>query len=85
MYSKQVLPEIVKLIAEDNSIETEADKQKKCGCQVLQLVKNINAKVIDIANEYDSYKEGMFLNMNRPEDFEIVNEKLMKKMISSIM
>jgi len=79
LYSKQVLAEIVKLIEEDNNIVPEADHQKKCGCKVLQLVENLTAEIIDIANEYDRYEEGMFLNMNRLEDFEIVKEKLMNQ------
>lgn len=76
LYSGKVLPEIVKLIEEDKSIKANAEHQKKCRCKVLQLVENLNAEIIDIANEYDRYEEGMFLNMNSPEDFEFVNEKL---------
>lgn len=77
LYSKQVLPEIVKLLEVD-SIKTISDLQGKCGCKVLQVVKNTNAEIIDIANEYAGYKEGMFLNMNRLEDFEIVKKKLVR-------
>ena len=76
LYSKQVLPEIVELIEENKSNIVDTDQQKKCGCKVLQLVENLNAEIIDIANEYDRYGEGMFLNLNKPEDFEIVKDRL---------
>lgn len=75
LYSKKVLPEIKKLISEEG-ITTETIQQSKCGCKVLQLVKNLDAEIIDIASEYAHYEEGMFLNMNRLEDFEIVKERM---------
>ena len=78
LYSRKILPEIAKLIEENISVKTETDHLKKCGCKVLQLVKNLDAEIIDIANEYSRYEEGMFLNMNRPEDFEIVKKRLGK-------
>lgn len=76
LYSKKVLPEIVRLIEED-SIKTNSDQQEKCECKVLQLVQNLNAEIIDIAIEYEKYEEGMFLNMNRPGDFEVAKEKFL--------
>ncbi len=76
LYSKKTLTEIVRVIEEDNSTQAEHNHQKKCVCKVLQLVKNLNAEIIDIADKYESYEEGMFLNMNKPEDFEIVKYKL---------
>ncbi|MDO8551009.1 MAG: molybdenum cofactor guanylyltransferase [Ignavibacteria bacterium] len=68
LYSRQVLPEIVRLIEEDSN-KTISDQQEKCGCKVLKLVKNTSAEIIDIANENEKYEEGMFLNMNSHEDF----------------
>ncbi len=76
LYSKKVLSEIVKLIEEDASINTEKNHHKKCVCKVLQLVQNVDAEIIDIASEYEHYEEGMFLNMNGPEDFEIVRDNI---------
>ncbi len=87
LYSKQVIPDAVRLIEESGNIKTEtvnlleednyeSYKNNKCKCKVLQLVQNLNAEIIDIANEYPEYEEGMFLNMNRPEDFEIVKKTL---------
>lgn len=79
LYSKQVIPDAVRLIEESGDIKTETENYQKCGCKVLQLVLDLNAEIIDIANEYPKYEEGMFLNLNRPEDFEIVREKLHSK------
>lgn len=73
LYSKQDLQEIVELIEDD---KLEINNSQKCGCKVLQLVQKLDAEIIDIANEYDGYEEGMFLNMNKPEDFELVRGRM---------
>ncbi|MBV6421410.1 MAG: putative molybdenum cofactor guanylyltransferase [Ignavibacteriaceae bacterium] len=73
LYSKQDLQEIVELVEDDN---LEINNFQKCGCKVLQLVQKLDAEIIDIANEYDGYEEGMFLNMNKPEDFELVRGRM---------
>ena len=73
LYSKQVIPGIVNIIEEGKA---ETNDHKKCRCKVLQLVENLNAEIIEIATEYDKYQEWMFLNMNRPEDFELTKDKL---------
>jgi molybdopterin-guanine dinucleotide biosynthesis protein A len=73
LYSKQDLQEIVELIKDD---KLEINNSQKCGCKVLQLVQKLDAEIIDIANEYDGYEEGMFLNMNKPEDFELVRGRM---------
>lgn len=73
LYSKQDLQEIVELIEDD---KLEINNFQKCGCKVLQLVQKLDAEIIDIANEYDGYEEGMFLNMNKPEDFELVRGRM---------
>lgn len=73
LYSKQDLQEIVEIIDDD---KFEINNSQKCGCKVLQLVQKLDAEIIDIANEYDGYEEGMFLNMNKPEDFELVRGRM---------
>jgi molybdopterin-guanine dinucleotide biosynthesis protein A len=75
LYSKDALPEIIKLI-EDDGIIIETEQQNKSSCKVLQLVKELNSEIINIESEYVGYLPGMFLNMNKPEDFEFVKEKL---------
>jgi molybdenum cofactor guanylyltransferase len=72
VYSKNILPNIETIIKAENKIEFENSRQEKRGCLVLMLVKDIDAEIIDIALEYEGYKEGMFFNMNNPEDYEFV-------------
>src|SRR5574338_1362657 len=75
LYSKDILSETVKAIEEEESEESLTNQLPKCGCRVLKLVKELNAEIINIESEYVGYLPGMFLNMNKPEDFEIVKEK----------
>lgn len=75
LYSKNILSETVKAIEEEESEESLTNQLPKCGCRVLKLVKELNAEIINIESEYVGYLPGMFLNMNKPEDFEIVKEK----------
>lgn len=72
VYSKNILPNIETIIKAEKNIEGENSRQEKRGCQVLKLIKDVNAEIIDIASEYEKYEEGMFLNMNKPEDYELV-------------
>jgi molybdopterin-guanine dinucleotide biosynthesis protein A len=72
VYSKNILPNIETIIKSEKNIESENSRQEKRGCLVLKLVKDIDAEIIDIALEYEGYKEGMFFNMNKPEDYEFV-------------
>ena len=75
IYSKKVLPEIIKILREDDKRDY-SNKEEKCGCKVLQLVKSLNAEIIDIVSEYNEYKEGMFYNMNKPAEYEFLKENL---------
>lgn len=68
VYSKEVIPEIENLI--ENKTSDVQVGNHKCSCKVLQLVQNIDSDIINIETEYEDYEKGMFLNMNRPEDYE---------------
>lgn len=74
VYSKKVLPEISELINENNF--KPSNKNEKRICKVLQLVKKLNAEIIPIETEFNRYAEGMFFNMNRPEEYEYIKERL---------
>jgi len=76
VYSKKVLPEIIKILEEVDIVDN-SKKQGECGCIVLQLVKSINGEIINIASEYNGYKEGMFYNMNNPAEYEFLRKKLL--------
>ena len=75
VYPKAVLPEIIKIIDEDFPEENSKGNNKR-GCKVLRLVKELDAEIINIESEFDDYKEGMFYNMNRPDEYEYIKEKL---------
>ncbi|MEW6702640.1 MAG: molybdenum cofactor guanylyltransferase [Bacteroidota bacterium] len=85
IYSKNVLPEIEKIIKENITMDERNREsslfttnrhnsleleQKKRGCKVLQLVAAVESEIIDIEKEYSSYVPGTFLNMNNPEEYE---------------
>lgn len=74
VYSKKVLPEISELINENNF--KLSNKNEKRICKVLQLVKKLDAEIIPIETEFKDYVEGMFFNMNRPEEYKYIKERL---------
>ncbi len=66
-YSKSLLPEIENLLKIEED-ETRDSNQKKRKCKVHLLLNLVGAEII-VAEELDFYSEGLFLNMNRPEDY----------------
>ena len=66
-YSKSLLPEIENLLKIEDD-ETRDSNQKKRKCKVHLLLNLVGAEII-VAEELDFYSEGLFLNMNRPEDY----------------
>lgn len=73
-YSKFLLPKI------DNILKTQVDEirnpnQKKRKCNVLSLLDFAGAEIIETA-ELSFYEEGTFLNMNRPDDYTSILERL---------
>jgi molybdopterin-guanine dinucleotide biosynthesis protein A len=73
-YKKSLIPEIEEILKE-NQEETRAEHQHHRKCNVMRLVESTNSKIID-ANTLPFYKEDMFFNMNRPEDYEKILLKL---------
>ena len=76
LYSKKVLPEIIKIL-EETDTKGSSKKREDQTCKVLQLVKNSDAEIINIETQYKDYKEGMFYNMNKPAEYEYIKERLM--------
>ncbi len=75
-YSKSVLPEAEKALKEDQEEQRNAD-QKKRKCKVLSLLDIVGAEIID-AETSPVYKEMLFFNMNRPDDYQKIVEYLNK-------
>ena len=67
-YSKSLLPIIENSLKVEDE-ETRNSSQKKRKCKVHSLLDIAGAEIIDV-KDLDFYKEGTFLNMNRPEDYQ---------------
>lgn len=72
IYSKCLLPNIEQIITINNEYEIRNNKQNKRHCPIMNLIESVNSEIIDIEKEYPNYKIGYFLNMNKPEDYEVV-------------
>ncbi|GBD87252.1 putative molybdenum cofactor guanylyltransferase [bacterium BMS3Abin03] len=68
LYSKSVLPAAEKLLLESTEEESRHKKQTKRKCKVLSLIDVVGAEIID-AEKLQFYKEDIFFNMNKPEDY----------------
>jgi len=66
-YSKKVLP-LAEEILISYTEEIRAGKQKNRKCNVLNLLDKAGSEIID-AEDLSFYKENIFFNMNRPEDY----------------
>lgn len=71
VYSKECVSAAEKLLASEVTISGN----HKSKCQVLQLIDHVGAEIIG-ADAIPCYEEGMFLNMNRKEDYEEVVKRL---------
>lgn len=72
-YSKSVLPKIEKLF-KINEDEIKNSNQRKRKWKVHLLLDLVGAEIIE-ANKLDFYSEGLFLNMNSQEDYQIILSK----------
>ena len=68
VYSKSVLHNIEKLLTSPSN-ELKRQKKTKRKSAVLSLLDVVPKEIIN-AEELDIYKEHMFFNMNRPEDYD---------------
>ena len=66
-YSKSLMPKIEALLKIEED-ETRDSNQKKRKCKVHSLLDLVGSEIIE-AKELDFYNEGIFLNMNRQEDY----------------
>jgi len=73
-YSKSLLLEIENILQiEEDEIRNPNQKRRKCN--VLSLLDKVGSEIIDVKNLI-FYKHGTFLNMNRPEDYKEILEKI---------
>ena len=77
VYNRSLIPYIDNIIDANRTAGDESNPiQNKRGCSVLELVKNVPAKIIDIEEEYKDYRPGTFYNMNRPEEYIFIKDML---------
>lgn len=70
VYSKEVITDIEALVNVDN---IEASEQKS-GCRVLTKLNTLHSETIDIKSINPRYTEGVFFNMNKPEEYQWIRE-----------
>ena len=76
VYDKCCLPVAEKLLEESLNDENRNTQQEKRGCKVLQLIKEMDAEILD-AKALPSFKEDLFFNMNTMDDFKYAKKKLL--------
>lgn len=69
-YSKSVIPKAEKILQQKIE-ETGKDEQKKRCCSVLRLMDEVGSEIID-AEKLLFYKKNIFLNINKPRDYEMI-------------
>jgi molybdopterin-guanine dinucleotide biosynthesis protein A len=72
-YSNSLIPKIDALLKIEDK-ETRDSNQKKRKCKVHSLLDLVGAEIIE-ARELDFYSDGIFLNMNRKEDYQHILTK----------
>ncbi|PKL90208.1 MAG: molybdenum cofactor guanylyltransferase [Ignavibacteriae bacterium HGW-Ignavibacteriae-2] len=76
-YSKNVLPYTEKVL-EENNTEVRDQQQNQRKCAVLSMLEIVGSAIIEVEN-LDFYDEAIFYNMNRPEDYKYILDKLKNK------
>ncbi|MBU1097519.1 MAG: molybdenum cofactor guanylyltransferase [Bacteroidetes bacterium] len=76
-YSKNVLPYAEKVL-EKNNTEVRDQQQNQRKCAVLSMLEIVGSAIIEVEN-LDFYDEAIFYNMNRPEDYKYILDKLKNK------
>lgn len=75
-YSKLILPKIESILVK-NLTEERSEIKKKRKCNVLQLIENVGAEIIN-AESLEFYSDYLFFNMNNIEDYNFVSAQLKK-------
>lgn len=72
VYSKKLVPAAEEILIK---IEKEIASGKKCKCKMMEFLTIADAEIIDSRN-IPFYEDGMFLNVNKPTDYQILLEKI---------
>jgi len=79
-YSKACLEPAEHILKTRQDEEKRNPDQKKRGCKVLQLVREIDAEIID-AETLPFYNSDLYFNMNKQEDYQYVIDQLKAKWV----
>ena len=73
-YSKDVIS-IAENALSENEDEIRHNRQSKRKCKVLSLLDEAGAEILD-AQKLDFYEDGLFYNMNRPDDYKFILDRI---------
>lgn len=76
VYHKSVLSDIERILKESAEEESRAADQKKRGCKVFRLVQELDAEIIEAETQIPGYIPGTFFNMNKPEEYREIVERV---------
>ena len=77
VYSKPVLPAAEIILNEEmTKNETQVPEQKNRKCMVLNLLNRVDAEIINPENNFPGFNPEWFINMNTPDDFELVLRRI---------
>mgnify|MGYP005832398511 CR=1 FL=1 len=69
VYNKELIPLIEKIISSDTKKENRNDSQAKRNCKIHNLIESLPTKIIENPENLKGYHDNIFLNMNKPEDY----------------
>ena len=75
IYDRALIP-VIEEILQNEDEENRSSDQKKRKCKVHSLIDRIASEIIDIETEFSVYSPDLFFNMNRPEDYKYITDKL---------
>ena len=75
IYNRDINVTIEEILKSKLGSDERNNKQHKRGCRVLSLIEKVGAEIID-AESLPFYKPGIYFNMNRQDDFDLVKNKL---------
>jgi molybdopterin-guanine dinucleotide biosynthesis protein A len=70
IYSKKLLPVIEKIISLDIEQENRNNSQEKRKCKIHNLIESVLTTIIDNIEDLKGYHINIFLNMNKPQDYQ---------------
>ena len=76
LYSKAVIQEVENILKESDNEEVRNAEQKNRKCKVHHLIDTVPAEIITEVETLNGYIPRIFHNMNTPEDFEYIKQRL---------